>query len=379
MRKTEENTLPSVTFLTNYLTHHQLPFALEMYRILGDKFIFVATNYMEEERKSMGWGSEGARYPFFHHFDDDMPYADKAINDADVLICGSTHVSYIKARLDAGKLTFRYFERLYKKGRARAFFPRGYISKWKEHTAYRKAPVYLLCAGAYVAGDFNLFASYPGKKLKWGYFPEFKEYTQEELIRPEDKKIRLLWTGRMIDWKHPEDAIELAAYLKAQGVDFLLTMVGEGTQAKDCRDRIERYHLQDHVECLGFENPESVRERMRKADIYLATSDHEEGWGAVINEAMNAGCVVFASVEMGAAPYLIRSGENGFLFNRNKASVWMEEVKDLCGDPKRRKKIGAAAYETIRDEWNAKEAAKRFVTFCEDRDRIPGKGPMSRA
>ena len=44
-----------ITFITNYMTHHQLPFCKEMYKILGDNFAFLQTTAMEEERKNMGF------------------------------------------------------------------------------------------------------------------------------------------------------------------------------------------------------------------------------------------------------------------------------------------------------------------------------------
>lgn len=53
----------------------------------------------------------------------------------------------------------------------------------------------------------------------------------------------------------------------------------------------------------GYKKPEEVRERMEKADILLATSDRGEGWGAVMQRAMNSGCVVIADHMMGAVPF----------------------------------------------------------------------------
>jgi hypothetical protein len=35
--------------------------------------------------------------------------------------------------------------------------------------------------------------------------------------------------------------------------------------------------------------PEEVRVHMEQSNIYLFTSDFGEGWGAVLNEAMNSG------------------------------------------------------------------------------------------
>ena len=48
---------------------------------------------------------------------------------------------------------------------------------------------------------------------------------------------------------------------------------------------------------------------MEKSHIHLFTSNHLEGWGAVVNEAMNSGCAVVANREAGAVPYLIEHGK----------------------------------------------------------------------
>ena len=45
---------------------------------------------------------------------------------------------------------------------------------------------------------------------------------------------------------------------------------------------------------MGALKPADVRKEMERADIFLFTSDYKEGWGAVLNEAMNARCAIVA-------------------------------------------------------------------------------------
>ena len=44
-----------VSFFSNYLTHHQIPFCMEMQKLGNIEFHFVSTQPMEEERKTGGW------------------------------------------------------------------------------------------------------------------------------------------------------------------------------------------------------------------------------------------------------------------------------------------------------------------------------------
>lgn len=378
----------TLTFITNYMTHHQLPFCDELYALLGKDFHFLATNRMEDERIKMGWGAELRDLPYALFYDDDYDLSHKLIRESDVVICGGTHHSYIEERLVLHKLTFRYFERLYKDGRIKAFIPSSYRQKKKEHTAYNDDPVYLLCAGAYVAADFDMFSGYKDKKLRFGYFPEFVKEDTDKLFESKSENVtEIMWSGRMLEWKHPGAAVYTASYLKDRGVPFHMTIVGEG----ECRERIDKAvkskDLSSSVTVLDFEKPFEIRKRMEKSDIYLMTSDQKEGWGAVVNEAMNSGCAVVASHAAGAVPYLIKHGENGLVYRSGDLRELASHTAGLCRDSGLRRRLGMAAYNTIEKEWNPHVAAVRLMEMSEKLLADPGTdlssvfhdGPMSAA
>ena len=77
---------------------------------------------------------------------------------------------------------------------------------------------------------------------------------------------------------------------------------------------IREKKLEDCVHMLGAMSPDEVRKHMEQANIFLFTSDRNEGWGAVLNEAMNSGCAVVASHAIGSVPYLIKNGNNGYIY-----------------------------------------------------------------
>ncbi len=80
-----------------------------------------------------------------------------------------------------------------------------------------------------------------------------------------------------------------------------------------------------------FQGPEEVRAAMERSEIYLVTSDRKEGWGAVVNEAMNSGCAVVADHMIGAAPWLIRQGENGWMYRDGEEQELFRTVERLQG------------------------------------------------
>lgn len=370
-----------IVFVSNYINHHQIPVSEELFRLTGGDYAFIQTEPMEEERISMGWDSTSADKPYVRLFYEDSDVCQKLIFDADCVIFGGTEKEeLIKERLEAGKFTIRYSERLYKEGRWKFVSPRGLIKKYHDHTKFRKADVYLLCSGAYVAGDFRLVCSYPGKMMKYGYFPKFEEYPDVHGKRRNNDVCEILWAARFIDWKHPEVMAELAGLIKKDCLPAKITLIGTGELEKEIK--AQSAGLEDVIFFAGSKTPDEVREYMRKADIFVSTSDRKEGWGAVVNEAMNSGCVVMAAKEIGAAPYLIESGVNGFMYKATKTGELYSHIKECVSDKEKRYRIGQKAYETIRDEWNPIVAANRLFEFINDKNRTIGKyskGPLSKA
>ena len=357
-----------LVFVSNYINHHQMPVSQELNRLCqeqGGSYAFVQTEPMEQERVTMGWGESLTEADFVRNYWEDEKGCQQMIEEADAVIFGGCEdEKYIEARLRAGKPVWRYSEPLYKTGRYKFVSPRGLRKKYHDHTRYRKKRVYLLCAGAYVAGDFRLVGAYGGKRFRYGYFPAFRQQDMEKLMAGKEQasqgRLRLLWAARMIDWKHPETALQVAAGLREQGIDFQLDMIGDGTLYREMQEQARTLGLEQQVSFLGYRSPEETRAYMERAHIFLATSDRQEGWGAVVNEAMNSGCALIAGKGMGAAPYLVRHGENGYLYDHKNPRQAVELALELVGDAALRRRLGSAAYETVRTLWNPQVAAQRL-------------------
>lgn len=350
-------------FVSNYLNHHQIPFCNAMHELLSGSFVFIQTEPMEQERLQMGW-KEQTGVLYLRKYYEEPAYCQELIDSARVVFFGGCDdESYVEPRLQAGKTVIRCSERLYKTGQWKFVSPRGLKKKYHDHTCYRRRPVYLFCAGAYVPSDFHLVGAYPGKMRKWGYFPETKQYEEASLMAGK-RSGRILWAARFLDWKHPELPIRTADYLKKKGLSFHLDVVGSGIMEKQVISLVEELKLQEVVTLHGYCPPEQVRRMMEQSDIYLATSDRQEGWGAVVNEAMNSGCAVVGDSMMGAVPYLIRHGENGLVYPDSSRETLFEMTAKLLEDRELCRRLGGNALRTITREWNAETAAERLLGFC---------------
>lgn len=355
-----------IVFLSNRITPHQIPSCMAFQKCTD--FTFVET--MREKTTEAGWYADSADYSFVIPCPQNKRKRmeiQKQIMDADLVICGSAPDSYLVPRLKAGKLSFRYSERLYKNGMSISQFPRAAISAWLHHGRFQRAPLYMLCASAYTAVDCTQFGNYRNRMYKWGYFPETRHYDLDSLFlhKCESAKPHLLWTGRFLGWKHPDIVVELAQALKANGYSFQLDIIGYGEMENMLQKKICEASLDDCVAILGKKTPDQVREHMESANIFLFTSDFQEGWGAVLNEAMNSACAVVASHAIGATPYLIRHKENGLVYLSGHVDDLYRKVSFLLERPEKIRKLGTAAYRTLIKEWNAETAVERVLELSE--------------
>lgn len=378
-----------ITMVSNYINHHQIPLSEALYERLGDGYRFIQTEEMERKRIDMGWAVNPDTIPYVISSYKDIEAAKEAIDSCDVLIIGWIQDESIVAdRLNSGKPCIRISERLYREGQWKAISPKGLMRKYHDHIRYRKAPVYLLCNGAYVASDFSLIGAYPDKKYKFGYFPktrnyynpeelwkhkpsinvvevEYAEELPEELPTLTENNIEIVWAGRFMELKHPEYMVKLAGDLNRLGYRFHIHMIGSGDMEDELKKQAEYELVDDHITFHGFMNPEEVRDMMEKCHIHIFTSNFLEGWGAVVNEGMNAGCAEVVNAEVGAAPFLIKDGVNGLLYQNGEYENMRSCVFKLLEQPDLIKKYGKEAYDTIVMEWNAEVAAERLLTFSE--------------
>ena len=374
-----------ITFFSNFINEHQIPFCNAMFEKTGGQFRFVATEPISEERLQLGFKDRSAEFPYVvKSYDGDAGYneAMRLGRESDVVIIGSAPDEFVTERINAGKLTFRYYERFFKQGKWRILDPRVLLNVYRLHTRYRKANLRILCASAYTAPDCRFIFAYPNKTYKWGYFPPVTRYDSVDEVLKEKKKNSILWVSRYIKLKHPEAPLYVAKRLSEDGYDFQMNFIGRGELEGEIKAFIEKNHLEDRVKLLGSMSPAEVRKHMEASEIFLFTSDKQEGWGAVLNESMNNACADVASGAIGSVPYLLKSGENGLIYRDGDLCDLYEKVKFLLDNPKTREKYGKAAYKTMTEVWCADVAAERLLSLIENiqngKDTPFSDGPCSK-
>lgn len=354
-----------ITFFSNYFNHHQKPLSDEFLK-LGIDYTFVATEPISEERLKLGYQNMDKEYPFVLTTYDSEENKEKAMQlalDSDIVIIGSAPHEYISKRLEMNKITFRYSERLLKQGNWRILDPFLFKKMLKENYKYKDKNLFLLVASAYAPIDYKKYHTFKNKMYKWGYFPEFKEYDLEKLLlkKSQNKKIKIVWCGRLIKYKNPEIVIKLAKKLVKNNYDFEINVIGEGKLRKKLERKVAENNLTNVVKIMGSVPSSEVRKYMEEANIYLFTSNYEEGWGAVLNESMNSACTVVASHAIGSVPFLINNYKNGIIYKYGDVLSLYESVTYLINNRKVMKELGYNAYNTIKNYWNPAYAVSSLL------------------
>ena len=96
-----------ISFFSNFLSHHQLPFCKELIGTENVEFYFVATEKISDERISLGYEDLNAKYDFViktYLGQDEINKAKTLANTSDVVIVGSAPMFYFKERLKRKKI-----------------------------------------------------------------------------------------------------------------------------------------------------------------------------------------------------------------------------------------------------------------------------------
>lgn len=396
-----------IALLTNIISPHQLPLARALVRRVGaDNYRYVYTELPHDERTRMGWGAS-ADDTWCVQGNSDNPL----LRDADVVLSGHRALDLFEQRNAVGKKTFYASERWFKPplGFLRVFVP-SYFRMVRRFLRALKAPTMrLLPQGVHAARDFArliglfsgdlrclfcspkvAFESRPGgvvvslrqaidagvldaaavtfakrhgfvqipethwgrvepmglyaKMRLWGYFVAPGRPSAAEQPRKAGP-LRVLWVGRMLDWKRIDTLVEVVKGLP----DVTLDLYGHGFEEENLKRLAEGCNA---IRFHDFVPVEQVRELMRSHDVYVLSSDGGEGWGAVVNEALEEGMIVIGTAEAGAS-----------------ATMLPQERLYPAGDVVALRHI----LETLRPEvgrigpWTAENAADALLAMAEDR------------
>jgi glycosyltransferase involved in cell wall biosynthesis len=167
------------------------------------------------------------------------------------------------------------------------------------------------------------------------------------------------WVGRMTGVKATGAVLEIVRAARAQGVDAVLCMVGDGPD----RERLEQlaHELGIARSCYFVGYQDDVAGYYRLFDAFLLTSVNE-GTPVSAIEALASGTPVVAN-RVGGVPDVVRDGVDGFLVEPGAGQAAARRIAELAADARLRSRMGKAGRERVLERY----AVTRLV---DDVDRL---------
>jgi len=367
----------SLTFVSDKVNTHVLPLlkAFLSHPEVVFTFISCADSAAEDEKKVVLTSEEKGHCLSYSQ---NPQKAQEIIDHSDVLILGMADPKLLQKAALSGKTLFHYSEHFSKN---KSLMPLRY---WHNHMLFHTLSdhgAYLLATSSFAPEDFAKAKLYQGRALYWGYFPEGNRSL--DLSAKNVQKgapLKILYSGRLLRWKHPEMALSAAETLFEAKTPFEVRIIGEGEMMEPLKAALKDKPYQNDVKLLGYQSNDVVLKEMKDSDIFLFTSDRGEGWGAVLNEAMSSSCAVLASSLAGATGFLVQDEKNGLAYNDHVS--FEKQLLRLARDPDLLNRLAHEAKKTITDTWNAQVAVDHLLSiipFIQTKKEIPAsliaKGP----
>lgn len=118
-----------------------------------------------------------------------------------------------------------------------------------------------------------------------------------------------VFVGSLSSRKNPLELLRAFSFFK-QG---MLKFIGDGVLKNKLIKEIEKNNLQEHIELVGTVSQHQISHFLYNSDVLVLPSQHD-GWGAVVNEALQAGCFVVCSDVCGASMLLEKDSKLGLVF-----------------------------------------------------------------
>ena len=389
-----------LVFYSIILNNHQANVADEFWGQLGNDYRFVEL-VEPNEGNAKGGTDDYASRPYLikaWKSEEEWQEAMRLACSADCCVfSGLQALPFQNERMKRGLLSFDMSERWLKRGWVNLFSP-VIFRMWLAYQmgGWRRKPLYKLCCSAFAADDQYKVATFNGRCYKWGYFTKVDKFDVEASSDVSTSNITpLMWCSRYLMWKHPELPILMAHTLKMRGYHFVLDMFGSGEYEEQAKQLAGKLGVEDVVKFRGTMPNEQLMKEMKEHDIFLFTSDRNEGWGAVANESMANGCVLVASDAIGSVPYLVKDGVNGLMFksastktsfgnpDQKALDALTEKVAWLLDNKEKMKEMQRAAFLTMYNTWSPKRAAQNLLQLIDDlqngRETSMKEGPCSKA
>ena len=179
----------------------------------------------------------------------------------------------------------------------------------------------------------------------------------------------LLALGRLVEKKGFPVLLSACRYLKEWGVDFRLTLGGDGPERRRLAALVQEYALGDRVTFLGHVPHNRVPDLFRRADQFIVpcqvtAGGDRDGLPVVILEALASGVPVVATAVNGINEAVI-PGKTGWLVPPEDPRLLAEAMREALAHPGEARRRAVAGRQLVRREFDSATNYARLKSLLE--------------
>lgn len=195
------------------------------------------------------------------------------------------------------------------------------------------------------------------------------ELSRFEYVKPSlpTGTLRIAAVGRFVPKKGFSELLGTVAILAERGVDFSLTLGGDGELDEQLRQKVEQLGLTQQVTMPGPLTQEEVRQLLRSSDVFVAPcvpagDGNMDGLPTVVLEAMACGAPVVTTSVTGL-PEVIRNGETGLLLEPGDVPALADALVSIADGDVDTPALAEAARHLIEQNFDSNFQAQRLNTL----------------
>lgn len=173
---------------------------------------------------------------------------------------------------------------------------------------------------------------------------------------PEDQKVRIVTTGRLVEKKGIEYSIRAVAKQALINPNLEYNIIGDGILKQNLQNLIDDLNANHFIHLLGWKDEEEVIKILNQSHIFIAPSvtaadGNQDAPVNVLKEAMAMGLPVISTYH-GGIPELVEDGVTGFLVPERNAELLAEKLGILIKNPQLWLEMGASGRAYVEKHYN---------------------------
>ena len=173
---------------------------------------------------------------------------------------------------------------------------------------------------------------------------------------PEDGRVQIATTGRLVEKKGIEYVIRAIAKLVPTYPQLRYKILGEGPLRPHFTQLIQELKLSENVELMGWRNETEIVEILQDTHIFVAPSitaadGNQDAPINVLKEAMAIGLPVVSTYH-GGIPELVEDGKSGFLVPEKDVAALADKLGYLIEHPELWSAMGKAGRQFVLEHYD---------------------------